>query len=34
MSSPVEFPEYHVGYYAVFFEDSDRIKLEVVYASE
>lgn len=29
--TPKEFPEYHKGYYAVFFEDPDRIKLEVVY---
>lgn len=26
-----QYPEYVVGYYAVFFEDLDRIKLEVVY---
>jgi catechol 2,3-dioxygenase-like lactoylglutathione lyase family enzyme len=29
--TPKEFPEYHTGYYAVFFEDPDRIKIEVVY---
>lgn len=29
--SPKEFPEYMEGYYAVFFEDPDRIKLEVLY---
>jgi catechol 2,3-dioxygenase-like lactoylglutathione lyase family enzyme len=29
--SPREYPEYEKGYYAVFFEDPDRIKLEVVY---
>ena len=28
---PKEYPEYHQGYYAVFFEDPDRIKLEVVH---
>lgn len=28
---PKEYPEYQKGYYAVFFEDPDRIKLEVVY---
>ncbi|HKZ06402.1 MAG TPA: VOC family protein [Methylomirabilota bacterium] len=29
--TPREFPEYAPGYYAVFFEDPDRIKLEVVH---
>jgi catechol 2,3-dioxygenase-like lactoylglutathione lyase family enzyme len=29
--SPKEFPQYLHGYYAVFFEDPDRIKLEVVH---
>ena len=29
--TPKEFPEYVKGYYAVFFEDPDRIKLEVTY---
>jgi catechol 2,3-dioxygenase-like lactoylglutathione lyase family enzyme len=29
--SPKEFPEYMPGYYAVFFEDPDRIKIEIVY---
>lgn len=29
--SPREYPEYEKGYYAVYFEDPDRIKLEVVY---
>lgn len=29
--SPREFPEYRPGYYAVFFEDPDRVKLEIVY---
>ena len=28
---PKEYPEYEPGYYAVYFEDHDRIKLEVVY---
>lgn len=28
---PKEYPEYSKGYYAVYFEDPDRIKLEVVY---
>jgi hypothetical protein len=28
--SPREYPEYRPGYYAVFFEDPDRLKLEVV----
>ena len=28
---PREYPEYAPGYYAVFFEDPDRIKLEVVH---
>jgi len=29
--TPRAFPEYSPGYYAVFFEDPDRIKLEVVH---
>lgn len=29
--SPREFPEYEKDYYAVYFEDPDRVKLEVVY---
>lgn len=28
---PAEYPEYEPGYYAVYFEDPDRLKLEVVY---
>ena len=28
---PREYPEYSPGYYAVFFEDPDRLKLEVVH---
>ena len=28
---PKEYPEYYTGYYAVFFEDPDRIKLEVAH---
>jgi catechol 2,3-dioxygenase-like lactoylglutathione lyase family enzyme len=28
---PREWPEYEPGYYAVYFEDPDRIKLELVY---
>jgi catechol 2,3-dioxygenase-like lactoylglutathione lyase family enzyme len=28
---PREYPEYTPGYYAVFFEDPDRLKLEVAY---
>jgi catechol 2,3-dioxygenase-like lactoylglutathione lyase family enzyme len=28
---PREYPEYRPGYYAVFFEDPDRLKLEVVH---
>lgn len=31
--TPKLFPEYEEGYYAVFFEDPDRIKLEVAYYS-
>ncbi|MDH5442632.1 MAG: VOC family protein [Candidatus Nomurabacteria bacterium] len=27
---PKEYPDYHEGYYAVFFEDPDRLKLEVM----
>src|SRR5256886_8525417 len=30
-SGPREDPEYRPGYYAVFFEDPDRLKLEVVH---
>ena len=29
--TPREFPEYAPGYFAVFFEDADRIKLEVAH---
>ena len=29
--TPKAFPEYTPNYYAVFFEDPDRIKLEIVY---
>jgi catechol 2,3-dioxygenase-like lactoylglutathione lyase family enzyme len=29
--SPREYPEYRPGYYAVFFEGPDRLKLEVAY---
>lgn len=29
--SPKEFPEYQKNYYAVYFEDPDRIKIEIVY---
>ena len=32
--TPKEFPEYGKGYYAVYFEDPDRIKLEVAYNPE
>ena len=32
--SPREYPEYRPGYYAVFFEDPDRLKLEVTYVPE
>ncbi len=32
--TPREFPEYRPGYYAVFFEDPDRLKLEVVHIPE
>lgn len=28
---PKEYPEYKKGYYAVFFEDPDRVKLEVAF---
>jgi catechol 2,3-dioxygenase-like lactoylglutathione lyase family enzyme len=30
-NTPKHFPEYKEGYYGVFFEDPDRIKLEIVY---
>jgi len=30
-NSPKQFPEYTEKYYAVFFEDPDRIKLEIVF---
>lgn len=29
--SPREYPEYGPGYYAVFFEDPDRVKIEITY---
>lgn len=29
--TPKEYPEYNEGYYAVYFEDPDRIKLEVCF---
>lgn len=29
--TPRDFPEYGPGYYAVFFEDPDRLKLEIVH---
>ena len=32
--TPKAFPEYHKGYYAVFFEDPDRMKLEVAYVPQ
>jgi catechol 2,3-dioxygenase-like lactoylglutathione lyase family enzyme len=32
--TPRDFPEYAPGYYAVFFEDPDRVKLEVVHLPE
>jgi len=32
--SPKEYPEYHESYYAVFFEDPDRIKIEVVFVKK
>lgn len=28
---PAEYPEYEPGYYAVYFEDPDRLKLEIAY---
>ncbi|MEK6926058.1 MAG: VOC family protein [Nanoarchaeota archaeon] len=31
---PKEYPEYHQGYYAVFFEDPDCIKLELMWMPE
>jgi hypothetical protein len=31
---PREYPEYAAAYYAVFFEDPDRIKLEVAHVPE
>jgi len=32
--TPREFPEYAPGYYAVFFEDPDRLKLEVAHVPQ
>jgi len=29
--SPRDYPEYRPGYYAVFFEDPDRLKIEVAH---
>ena len=34
LDEPKEYPEYYKGYYAVFFEDPDKIKLEVMYFPE
>jgi catechol 2,3-dioxygenase-like lactoylglutathione lyase family enzyme len=31
LDKPAEYPQYEPGYYAVFFEDPDGIKLEVVH---
>lgn len=31
---PKEYPDYSMGYYAVYFEDPDRIKLELAYVPE
>ncbi len=31
---PKEYPEYQKGYYALYFEDPDRIKLEIVYCPD
>jgi len=31
MGGPADHPEYEPGYYAVYFEDPDRIKIEVMY---
>ena len=31
---PKEYPEYKTGYYAVYFEDPDRIKLEMLHLSQ
>jgi hypothetical protein len=31
---PKEYPEYTKGYYSVYFEDPDRIKLELVHIPE
>lgn len=33
-ATPREFPEYTPGYYAVFFEDPDRLKLEVAHVAQ
>lgn len=33
-NSPIDFPEYNDGYYSVYFEDPDRIKLEIVYVKK
>jgi len=33
-STPRVFPEYKNGYYAVFFEDPDRIKIEIVFVPQ
>jgi catechol 2,3-dioxygenase-like lactoylglutathione lyase family enzyme len=31
---PKEYPDYSKGYYAVYFEDPDRLKLELAYVPE
>ena len=33
-NTPKEFPEYHENYYAVFFEDPDKIKIEITYTPQ
>jgi catechol 2,3-dioxygenase-like lactoylglutathione lyase family enzyme len=30
-ASPREYPEYRPGYYAAFFEDPDRLKIEIAH---
>jgi hypothetical protein len=34
LDAPAEYPQYAPGYYAVYFEDSDGLKFEVVHMPE
>ena len=34
LDAPAEYPQYAPGYYAVYFEDTDGLKFEVVHMPE